>query len=256
MHKQKYGFVYIWFDRKHKRYYVGCHWGSIDDGYICSSNWMRDAYKRRPQDFKRRILSSKIESRKLMFEEEQRYLNMINPDEIKKRYYNLCLSSKDPWYKYDEKIQIIGQKISAAQRGQKRKPHSEETKRKIAEANTGKKRTEENKKLLSDLKKGRKLDAEHRAKIGKSLKKAYDNGFRKREKIIKQKMSREEQNKMSSNRLKKLWNDPIWAEKQRKRLSDGAKSRPPRSEESKIKSRLSQLGKSKPRKSSVCINSI
>ena len=37
--KVKYGFVYIWYDRKHHRYYIGCHWGTIDDGYICSSNW-------------------------------------------------------------------------------------------------------------------------------------------------------------------------------------------------------------------------
>jgi hypothetical protein len=52
----KYGFVYLWFDRKHKRYYVGAHWGKEDDGYICSSNWMRDAYKKRSQDFLREIL--------------------------------------------------------------------------------------------------------------------------------------------------------------------------------------------------------
>lgn len=34
----KYGFVYLWFDRKHKRYYVGCHWGTTEDGYVCSSS--------------------------------------------------------------------------------------------------------------------------------------------------------------------------------------------------------------------------
>lgn len=38
----KYGFVYIWFDRKHHRFYIGCHWGHEEDGYICSSNWMRE----------------------------------------------------------------------------------------------------------------------------------------------------------------------------------------------------------------------
>ena len=57
---EKYGFVYLQFDRKHKRYYVGCHWGTVDDGYICSSNWMRDTYNRRPQDFKRRILKKNL----------------------------------------------------------------------------------------------------------------------------------------------------------------------------------------------------
>ncbi len=31
--KQKYGFIYLWRDRKHNRYYLGSHWGSEDDGY-------------------------------------------------------------------------------------------------------------------------------------------------------------------------------------------------------------------------------
>ena len=54
---EKYGFVYIWRDRKHKRYYVGSHWGTETDQYICSSSWMKNAYKRRPQDFKRRVVA-------------------------------------------------------------------------------------------------------------------------------------------------------------------------------------------------------
>ena len=56
---EKYGFVYIWRDRKHKMFYIGCHWGTEDDGYVCSSNRMRNAYNRRPNDFKRKIISHK-----------------------------------------------------------------------------------------------------------------------------------------------------------------------------------------------------
>lgn len=63
----KYGFVYLWFDRKHKRYYVGCHWGTEDDGYICSSQWMHQSIKYRPQDFKRRILKTNIQHRPDMY---------------------------------------------------------------------------------------------------------------------------------------------------------------------------------------------
>lgn len=85
----KYGFVYIWRDRKHKRYYVGCHWGTENDGYICSSSWMKQAYKHRPNDFKRRILKTNIPTRDEMFLVEQKYLNMIKETEIGKRYYNL-----------------------------------------------------------------------------------------------------------------------------------------------------------------------
>ena len=54
---EKHGFVYIWYDRKHKRYYIGSHWGTEDDGYICSSKWMMQAYKLRPKDFTRKIIS-------------------------------------------------------------------------------------------------------------------------------------------------------------------------------------------------------
>ena len=55
MQQEKYGFVYIWRDRKHNRYYVGSHWGHTGDGYICSSSWMKQAYKRRPDDPNERL---------------------------------------------------------------------------------------------------------------------------------------------------------------------------------------------------------
>lgn len=86
---EKFGFVYIWRDRKHKRYYIGAHWGSEDDGYICSSNWMKRSYQRRPEDFKRRILKSKISSKQHMFEEENKWLNLVKQHELGKKYYNL-----------------------------------------------------------------------------------------------------------------------------------------------------------------------
>ena len=160
MSVEKYGFVYIWYDRKHKRYYVGCHWGSIDDGYICSSKWMKISYKRRPHDFKRRILKSDIKHRPDMYIEEQRYLTMIKETEIKPkndnpRYYNLCLQSKKPWHQYEEKIKTIGEKISLAKKGKSTGPCSEETKRKISEANSGKVRTAEHLENMSKAFKGR-----------------------------------------------------------------------------------------------------
>jgi hypothetical protein len=109
---QKYGFVYIWFDRKHKRYYVGCHWGDETDGYICSSPWMRQAYKHRPTDFKRKILKTNIKNRADMFLEEQRYFNMIKPEEIKIRYYNLNINNNKHWSIDEEKTKSLKQKIS------------------------------------------------------------------------------------------------------------------------------------------------
>ena len=29
---EPYGFVYIWYDRKYKKYYIGSHWGYENDG--------------------------------------------------------------------------------------------------------------------------------------------------------------------------------------------------------------------------------
>lgn len=84
----KEGFIYVWYDRKRKMFYVGCHWGTEDDGYICSSNRMRDAYRRRPQDFKRRIVQRNIERISLL-EEEHRWLQMIPEVDLGRKYYNL-----------------------------------------------------------------------------------------------------------------------------------------------------------------------
>ena len=107
---EKYGFVYIWYDRKHKRYYVGCHWGYENDGYICSSNWMRMSHKRRPNDFKRRIIK-KVYDREILFKTEAYYLNMIKKDEFGKKYYNL----QTHWNHWSEKEQTrlsVSEKIS------------------------------------------------------------------------------------------------------------------------------------------------
>lgn len=108
----KYGFVYIWRDKKHKRYYVGAHWGTIDDGYICSSGWMMKAYNRRAGDFKRRIIKTNITSRPETFIEEMKYLSLIKPEELKRKYYNLNIKNNEAWYKYPENVKKISEKIS------------------------------------------------------------------------------------------------------------------------------------------------
>lgn len=166
MAKEKYGFVYIWRDRKHNRYYVGCHWGSTDDGYVCSSPWMRQAYKHRPQDFRRRILVNNIVIRKEMYIQEQRFFDMIKPEERKVRYYNLNLKNAKPWHSYDDSAaKTVGQKISAAKKGKSTGPCSEEKKLKISKANSGKTRSDEMKKTQSERQTGVKLSEEHRAKV-------------------------------------------------------------------------------------------
>lgn len=107
------GFVYIWFDRKHKRFYIGSHWGSPDDGYICSSRWMRNAYKRRPKDFKRRILCWNS-NRKNLLEDEHRWLSIIPQDQIGIRYYNLNQGYIGHWTADEMLRKTVGQKIATS----------------------------------------------------------------------------------------------------------------------------------------------
>ena len=134
---QKYGFVYIWRDHKHKRYYIGAHWGTEDDGYICSSSWMKKAYKRRPQDFKRRLLKTNIISIEKMFNEERSWLSFILLEELGKKYYNLQRGHSDKHWSYNEDKKLsVKQKISikAKARGSHTKEQNEVTSKTTKEA--------------------------------------------------------------------------------------------------------------------------
>lgn len=108
----KRGFVYIWFDKKHKRYYIGSHWGREDDGYICSSRWMRNAYKRRPWDFKRRILSRVVSTRGDLLSEEHRWLQKISKEDLGNKYYNLTNHLNGHWSSDEQKTKTLKQKLS------------------------------------------------------------------------------------------------------------------------------------------------
>ena len=139
MSTQKYGFIYIWFDVKKEMFYIGSHWGTEDDGYICSSKWMRDAFRYRPHDFRRKVIKRMYEcTRQELYVEEQHWLSMIKPHQIKHRYYNLQLSVKDPWYQYEQKRMTIGEKISASKKGKSTGPCSPEKARKISETKKAK----------------------------------------------------------------------------------------------------------------------
>jgi hypothetical protein len=167
---EKYGFVYIWYDRKHKRFYIGSHWGYLDDGYICSSPWMKRAFKTRPQDFKRRILKTVHTGRNDLLKEEHRWLQMIRPEELKHRYYNLNNKAWNLWFITPEGIKTVGQKISKSLTGYK---HDEATRQRFSDAQRkawteGKRSrvmTDEQKKRISATLKGRPLSEETRAKM-------------------------------------------------------------------------------------------
>lgn len=50
-------FIYQWFDKKLNKFYIGSHYGDINDGYLFGGIDIKKEYKERPNDFKREILS-------------------------------------------------------------------------------------------------------------------------------------------------------------------------------------------------------
>ena len=210
---EKTGFIYIWYDSRRKMYYIGCHLGEENDGYICSSNRMRDAYRRRPKDFKRRILKRNIIKTELLTE-EHKWLSMILDEELGKKYYNLHKHHFGHWSNNEEMKRTIGQKISSspyrairiglANKGkkpaqktldaniQKLKGKSYEEihgpekaaiiKEKISNAGKGKKHNDAARKKMSEKAKQRNrrsMSEDTKLKISESLKKSYKNGKRK-----------------------------------------------------------------------------
>jgi hypothetical protein len=161
---EKYGFVYIWYDKKRKMFYIGCHWGTETDGYICSSNRMRDAYRRRPQDFKRRIIKQIYSNRKELLNEEHKLLSMIKDEELGKKYYNLQKKHFGHWstdeYKKEKVIKII-----KGNKNRLGKPKSIEEIEKIKKSLTGRKRSEESKQKQSNYWIGYKQPKQQTEKI-------------------------------------------------------------------------------------------
>lgn len=199
----KYGFIYLWYDRKHKRFYLGCHWGTENDGYICSSSWMRNAYKRRPQDFKRRIIDSQIEKKDLRLRESV-WLNMISTEELGKKYYNLMRHTNGGHWP-------LG------------KGRSEETKEKIRQTLKGRSPPNKGKKGQIPWNKGKTniYSEETKRKISESVSKSL-TGKPSRAKGSKK---TEEWKKQQSERTKKMWNNGLLKVKSpsdatRKKLSD------------------------------------
>lgn len=182
---EKYGFIYIWYDAWRKMYYIGCHWGTIEDGYICSSNRMRDAYRRRPDDFKRKIIQRGL-PREVLLDEEYKWLSLIPDDQLGKKYYNLSKKHFGHWSN-DEKTRLtVGQKISASpnrreniSKGNKGKVVSEETRRKLS-ISVSKTMTEEHRKLLSDRVTGFRHTEEAKKKISEAGRRPCSDEKRKK----------------------------------------------------------------------------
>lgn len=215
-----FGFVYIYYDRVAKRFYIGSHMGAVDDGYICSSKTMRQTYLRRPSSFMRRILFwLPTDDRAILLNEEKKWLEMISDHELNKRYYNRVRNAyglspaeigrlgKQQW----EKLKADPEKYAALQE-QRRASMKKiwEEKRDIMMKNAGgrgKKRpepTEERRQQLSENSKAMWERPEHREKLKRSLN-TEDYKKRRSEIAIQQFENPEARQKIAEAR-KRDWN--------------------------------------------------
>jgi hypothetical protein len=235
---EKYGFIYIWYDRYRKRFYIGCHWGYENDGFICSSSNMLKAYKRRSGDFKRRILTKIYTSRKDLLEEEYRWLSLIKDEELRVRYYNLSKKHFGHWSTHDAKTKEDIIKRANEKRKQYWKDHPEEYEEWERKRNKSlsSKECKEKMKRSSD-----KFwsDPENRKAQSKKKKKFFKTHESHRKGI---KFSQEE-TEQHRKKILKCWQNPEYREKQKKARN---------SEESKMKKSISIKEALKKEKKVIC----
>lgn len=83
------GYIYLWFDSKRKMFYIGSHFGQVTDDYLCSNKRCKRAIKRRPDTFRFRVLEYCNVDEKSVRSIEEKWLQMINIEELGVKYYNL-----------------------------------------------------------------------------------------------------------------------------------------------------------------------
>ncbi len=201
---EKYGFIYEWYDAKTDKKYIGSHWGTVDDGYICSSKWMRNAYRRRPNDFKRKIIVDGIQSKNELLQKENSYLRRINVNNLGKKYYNLKnYAGGTHGKKCSEQTR---RKMSEAQLGEKNhmfgQTHSEEARKKISIAGTGRVWSQQSKDKLSKIKK-QKIASGEIVIIGHKHTEEAKNKIREKRK--QQIFSEQDKKKMSESAKGRKW---------------------------------------------------
>jgi hypothetical protein len=258
--QEKHGFIYLWRDKKKNMYYIGSHWGTEDDGYVCSSNWMYKANKRRPEDFKRRIIARIYTSRTDMLDEEQRWISMIKPEERRIRYYNINLSVHYPWHAHENiEKEIISKKISDKKTGKntgtrpkevgeaiskaKKKKFQEKVDaglpkftaehiEKIASQHRGKKHTEEWKQDQSERVKGQWASGQRNSDSLKGIKRSEETCRNISESLKGKPLSDAHKKAISDHQkgkpniaLKNKWADLVWAANQRQKLKEGSAKR-------------------------------
>jgi hypothetical protein len=122
---------------------------------------MRKAYRRRPEDFKRRVVARVTTDRSDLLTEEQRWLHMMREGELRVRYYNITRSVKNfkSWWVNED-----GTYLSVIEKNRKShtgKFHSEESKQRMRVAQSERKTiSEEVRQRMRDSHLGKKQSKE------------------------------------------------------------------------------------------------
>ena len=185
------GFVYIWYDRKRKWFCIGSHFGTLDDGYTSSTGFMNSAFKKRPDDFKRKVLEFYYGTEhKELFLLEQKWLDMIKNEELcfgenrknnTTKYYNVKKNAsglsgavaselKKAFWNSEagaERKSVMSEEMRGNTLGTYRKgiPCSEETKKNISAGNKGKTRNKEQLERQSEITKNLWQDPDYLEKM-------------------------------------------------------------------------------------------
>jgi hypothetical protein len=191
------------------------HWGAENDGYVCSSPWMKQAYKHRPADFKRRILQKVYTNRKDLYEAEKYWLSLIKDNELRLRYYNLSKNVHDTWL--NEELYLSRKEKLKNNHWSKNIDIADEIRNKISEKNKGKSPpnkgidwTDEQREMYTIAMKGHKKperSIEHKQKISENNKKLQE------EKRIGMYNKKHNDDTLKLMSLNNAMNNPLYVEK-------------------------------------------
>jgi group I intron endonuclease len=140
---QKFGFVYKWINIKSRKWYIGSHFGGIDDGYIGSGKVFLKAYKKHQPLFIRHIIYAGDDFRQV----EESMLISFNA-QLNEMSYNLKNSAigGDTSHFFTEESR---KRMASSGLKNKGRKVPEEQKQKIREKLLGRKASEELKKRKS-----------------------------------------------------------------------------------------------------------
>lgn len=87
-----FGYVYLWRDKKHGRYIIGSHFGTVEDRYKTSTGGIhvRNIFKSRPNDMRFRVLEyCNVDDIKELHKIEKKWLDMRPNIADNPRYFNM-----------------------------------------------------------------------------------------------------------------------------------------------------------------------